>query len=260
MSTKLTSLVTAHYILLVRSFIVILGCIAVWWGAVEFPAFWRESSIERIATQIIAGAPFRAEALTLQLPAMNRIETSVYCRAAALRSATIIRLRMVEVGISASDGKRGDEQLVSLANMIRNSLSCGPADPFLWLVLYWVESTKNGSKADNLKYLRMSYRLGPNEGWIGLKRNRVTFTASTSLPADLTEYAVNEFAGLVEMEFYDQAVEILTGPAWPLRQKLLPRLENLDMRHRVAFADALYKKGYDVAIPGIDNQNLHPRH
>ena len=68
MSTKLTSLVTAHYIVVARSFVIILGGIAVWWGIVGFPGFWRESSAERIAGRIIAGEPFKVEVLTRQFP------------------------------------------------------------------------------------------------------------------------------------------------------------------------------------------------
>ena len=75
MSTKLTGLVTAHYILLARSFVIILGCIAVWWGIVEFPVFWQESSTERIANRIIAGDPFKLEILARQLPIIDSIES-----------------------------------------------------------------------------------------------------------------------------------------------------------------------------------------
>jgi hypothetical protein len=75
---------------------VILGGSAIWWGIVEFPVVWRESSTERIADRIIAGEPFKAEILTRQFPLIASIETSAYCRPAALRSAAIIQLRMVE--------------------------------------------------------------------------------------------------------------------------------------------------------------------
>ncbi len=260
MNARLTNFVTAHYIILTRSFIIVLGCIAIWWGVVGFRFFLQESASERIASQIIAGDPFKAETLALQLPVINRIGASVYCDPVALRSATIIQLRTVEVAISANDSKRSDEQMRSLGRMIRHSLSCGPADPFLWLVLYWVENTENGFNTDHLKYLRMSYRLGPNEGWIGLKRNRITFAALPNLPTDLAEYASKEFTGLVEMGSYEQAAEILTGPAWPLRQQLLSRLRNIEKRHRVIFADILDKKGYDVAIPGVETPSSRPPH
>ena len=59
MSSELTALATARYITLTRIFIIILGCIAVTWGLVVFPVFGRQSSIERTASRIIAGEPFK---------------------------------------------------------------------------------------------------------------------------------------------------------------------------------------------------------
>ena len=99
----LTSVVTPPYILLARSFFVILGCFAVLWGLTELPAFWRETSIKGIATQIIAGAPFKIETLTHQVPIIDRIRSSAYCRPAALQSAALIELRRWEISASAKD-------------------------------------------------------------------------------------------------------------------------------------------------------------
>ena len=251
MNTKLTSLVTAPYILLARSFVVILGCIAVWWGIIGFPIFWQDSSIERIATQIIAGNPFKVETLTQQLPIIDSIKSSAYCRPAALRSATIIQLRMLEVAASANDRQHLDEYLKSLGNAIRSSLSCTPADPFLWLALYSVEVTENGFKPDYLKYLRVSYRLGPHEGWIALKRNPLAFAAFQQLPPDLGENAINEFVALLESDLSDQAAEIFIGPAWPERELILSHLTRLSDYERQSFADALHRRGYDLNVPGI---------
>ena len=78
---------------------------------------------------------------------------------------------------------------------------------------------------DNFRILRMSYRLGPNEAWIALKRNRIAFARFRRLPPDLAEDAIDEFTRLVKANFIDQAVDIFTGPAWPERDLLLSRLE-----------------------------------
>ena len=135
MNIKLNSLETVHYVMLARSFVIIIGCIAVWWGASELPVFWQDSTIEKIATQIIAGDRFKIETLAQQLPIIDSIEKSSPCRPAGLRSAAIIRLRMLEMARSDKDGQRSDEQSNSVASLIRSSLSCAPADPFLWLAL-----------------------------------------------------------------------------------------------------------------------------
>ena len=164
--------------------------------------FGKNSSIEQVATQIIAGEPFKSETLAELHPSLDSIKASAYCRPAALRSTAIIELRMQEVAASKSDREQIDQQLKSTESVIRKSLSCAPADSFLWLALYSVEVTKTGFKPDYLKYLRLSYQLGPQEGWIALKRDPLAFAQFQNLPVDLRGDAVSEFVAMVADHFY----------------------------------------------------------
>jgi hypothetical protein len=259
MSAKLVSRIPEYDILIVRCFLIIIGCIAIWWGAFGFYGLWQQSSVERIADRIIAGQPFTEAALTRQLPTIERIERAVWCQPAALRSAAIIRLRMFAVAESASDHKPADEDLKSLGNVFRRSLSCLPADPFLWLVLSSVEGTQKSIQSGNLKYLRMSYQLGPNEGWIGIKRNRLALAEFEKLPADLTVSATNEFISLLASGFYyHQVADIFISQDSRVRKLLLSRLVDVAERPRRAFVNVLHEKGEDVAIPGIERDESRP--
>ena len=257
MSTKLSGRLSAYYIP-ARSFFVILGCLAVWWGIVEFPVFWQESSIERIARQIIAGDQFKIETLIKHVPILTAAEISTNCRPATVRSAAVIPTPHGR----ASDcrGRFGSFQRPNgcAAQPIRVSLSCSPADAFLWIVLFWVEAARVGVEPDDLKYLRMSYRLGPNEGWIAWKRNPFAFSIFEELPADLREAAIREFVGLVQSGFIDPAVDILTGPAWQVRDLILPRLAAVTHRRREEFSRELLRRGHEIPIPGIAAPTARP--
>jgi hypothetical protein len=162
---------------------------------------------------------------------------------------------MFEVARSIS-GQKSDEDLRSLRDVIHKSLSCEPADPFLWLVLYWVENAQNRFQPE---YLKISYDLGPNEGWVALKRNPVALADYERLPPDLAMQAVNEFLALVSNGFYQQAADILSGPAWRLRDTILPRLASLPFRKREQFAQILYEKNLSVVIPGVEPPDSNPR-
>lgn len=258
MSSKVAGRISAHYVLLIRSFTVIFAGIAVWWGIAGFAVFWQQSSTGRIASRIVAGEAFKRETLNKQLPILDAAENSHFCLPSAARNAAIIRLRNVEDLISSGIKSHLDEQLISLRNSIRTSLSCSPADPFLWLIYYWVQSTQYDRASEQLKYLRMSYRLGPNEGWIALKRNRVAFAIFERLPADLAKYAINEFVGLLETSLYEQAAEIFTGPAWRVRNIILPHLRLIDDERRELFAKAVRRRGFDVDLPRIDRPERRP--
>src|SRR6185437_4984905 len=116
-----------------------LGGAAIWWGIVGIQLFWRQSVTERLADQIIVGAPFKKEILLNQIPVVMAIETAPYCRPIALRSAALLRLRIAEM--STSDAQNGsEEQLASSRSAISKSLICSPSDSFLWLSLFWVDA------------------------------------------------------------------------------------------------------------------------
>jgi hypothetical protein len=135
-----------------------------------------------------------------------------------------------------------------------------PADPFLWIAVYWFDKFRDGFRVEQLDELRMSYRLGPNEGWIAIKRNPVVFEIFDELPTDLADDAIREFARILEAGLYDTAVDILTGAAWPQRNVILPRLANVTYRHRLAFAKVLHARELDdLVVPGIDPFNRGTR-
>ena len=185
---------TGYRVVLARFFVAVLGGAAIAWGMATIPIFWRQASIEYVARHIIRGEPYKIEVLLRQISAVEAEENSTFCRPIALWSAAIIRLRVVEQSSTNKEGKPIDAvAMKKLENSIRNSLSCSAADPFLWLMLYWVETTQNELKHGYTKYLRMSYQLGPNEGWIALKRNPVAFANYESLPPDILTKAIAEF-------------------------------------------------------------------
>ena len=210
----------SRQLLLHRCFVIALGGISVWRGVVVFPNYFPALPIGHIASQIIAGNQFRTGILVRQQPAVGKIEKSADCHSTALQSAATILPRMVE---ATASGNNHDVDLKPLDIVIRRSLFCAPADPYLWLVVFWLE--ENGFQPENLKWL------GPNERWIALKRNRA--------PPDLATNAINEFNGLIKSYFINKAVDTFIGPAWSERDLILASLIPVPDRQRQYFAEAL---------------------
>jgi hypothetical protein len=239
------------YQLLVRTFLIPFGCFAIGWGLIVSPLFWRQSSIDGTAQQIIRGEPFKYELLKPEIPLLDAIDRSTYCYPAELRGAAIVRLRIVEEAIASGERTLADHQLGASDKEIRSALSCSPADPYLWVALFWTDTRLNGFRPDYFQFLRMSYQLGPNEGWIALIRSHLTFAMFEYLPSDLREDALREFVGLLRAGLYSEAADIFTGPAWHVRDSILPRLGVVTQADREAFASVLYMRGVSVAIPGV---------
>jgi hypothetical protein len=245
-------------VVLVRVFVAALGTAAVAWGSITISIFSQQATIETIAHHIVSGDTYKIDVLLRQLSVVEAVEKSAYCRARAVSSAAIIRLRLVEDANRDAKRKSVDSQKTrELDDSIRRSLSCTPADPFLWLVLYW-EGVHNGFKRGYLKYLELSYRFGANEGWIALKRNPLAFANYESLPTNVTTDVINEFLALINSGLYDPAVAILRGPAWRLQNILLPHLARLPLRQREIFATIAYYRGLTITVPGVTPLDSRP--
>jgi hypothetical protein len=243
-----------------RVLVVLLGGASLLWGVAGIATFSPQAPIERVAQRIVNREPFEIDALKALAPAMQEIELAAQCRPAAMRSVAIIRLRLAEAALADGERSNVDDRLDALRDSISRALACSPADSFLWLVRYWLEGTRNGFSPRNFELLRMSYRVGPREGWVALRRNRLAFSVFAALPADLAENAIVEFVGLLDSSFYADVVQILTGPAWPVRDLILPRLRQVAEFRRQLLASALYTEGWDVAIPGVEAPAARPWH
>ena len=147
------------------------------------------------ALQVVDQQPFKAGVLEELGPKLEAVEAESTCTPAALHDVAVIRLRLAETAIVAGKRVEIDPALRRLDAVVRKSLQCSPMDPFVWLALYWVDMQINGVRRDSVAPLEMSYRLGPNEGWIAIGRSRYglaayDYVSSTTKDAILEEERV----------------------------------------------------------------------
>ena len=224
----------------------LVGLIGIAWGVSEFSALRQESTIKKIADRILVGDVYKYQILLKQSSLVEPTQRPELCRPLTVRSAAVIRLRLAEISDNAALGPAPVRTNLAV-DAIRQSLACSPADPFFWLALYALEPSAP------LNYLTASYRLGPNEGWIALKRNPVAFANFDELPDDLRRIVVQEFVRIVEMgNTIDDAMKIFVGPAWDHRELILSQMDQLPLPQRQEFQAALTRAGYEVLVPGTE--------
>jgi hypothetical protein len=231
-----------------RASAMLVGLIGIAWGVSQFSALRQESTIERIAGRILAGDVYNYDILLKQY--VEPTERPELCRPLTVRSTAVVRLRLAEISDNAAPGPSPVRANLAV-DAIRQSLACSPADPFFWLALYALEPSAP------LDYLAASYRLGPNEGWIALKRNPVAFANFDELPDDLRRMVVQEFVRIMDMDAIDDAMKILVGAAWDNRELILSQMDQVPLPQRQRLQAALTSAGYDVLVPGA---NLHASH
>lgn len=242
------------YATLGRVVLISMGVLSVWWGIVTFPVFWRDARLDHTADSIIDGEEFKREILQTLLADADSAETA-WARPEALRSAAIIRVRLAE---QASIARPLGPIIDQLGASVRRSLSAAPADPFLWLALFWSKAMKGDRSKEDFAYLRMSYLVGPHEGWVARRRNYIALGNFPELPQDVAEAAVTEFKDIVASAYYDTAVKILVGPGWPIHDMLLRRLEDAPDEARRRFARSADELGYEIAVPGVERPDPRP--
>jgi hypothetical protein len=230
---------------------VIAGVMAIAWAFVVIPTFWSENVIIDVARAVIDGEAFKPEVLTA-VEAPTETKRGSMLRSAVLGKAAVIRLRQAEDAIRAGDPKVIKLRLESLTQIVQDTLRNAPDDPFLWLVWFWLDTTRNGVRASNLPFLQMSYDLGPYEGWIAIKRSRVALADFQALTSALAERATIEFVDLVRWGLVPQAVDVAAATSPPNRRIVFARLADVALDQRRAFASALYAREVDdVPVPGI---------
>ncbi len=136
------------------------------------PDVWTYAALDGVASRVIRSDNLSPDVLESTVPVLNALKRSEYCLPKAMHDAAIIRGRMLQIAMDASDPDQVRQEAAAAGAMIRRSLSCVPADPFLWLALSWLDGMQHGFSDELISYLSKSYELGPYEGWIALRRNK----------------------------------------------------------------------------------------
>lgn len=237
----------------VRIFICCLGLGAVGWGVYLFPTFWRQAPLVQLASELLRGHTFSGQVLQDDARELETEGTASFCNATELRAASVLRQTILDAAIAAKDLKGFAAAYLPAYETTRKALLCAPSDSFSWLSLFWLDAAVQGIRPDNTNYLRLSYSLGPNEGWICLRRNRLAVAAFAKLPPDLQEAAINEFVKLVDTVWaHSDAADIFIRAAPEVQNRMIAALESANPFARAVFARTLRDRGLDFKIPGVE--------
>jgi len=243
-------------LVLVRVFVLCLGLGAVGWGAYLLPWFWRQAPLNRLASELLRGYVFSGQVLSDKARELETAESSSFCSPAELHDAEILNVAILNQAIATKDIKRVAAAYLPAYESTRKALLCAPSGSFSWLTLFWLDATQVGVQPNNANYLRLSYSLGPNEGWICLRRNRIVIAAFKQLPADLQNDAIDEFVKLVDTGWaYLDTADIFASAAPEVQTRMIAALKFAKPYPRDVFARTLRDRGIEVKIPGVEAPN-----
>jgi hypothetical protein len=244
----------------VRITMLLVGVFAVTWGGWSLPVFKAQASPVFVAEKILQGHSYKMPRLLLTLRQTEALAASYpFCNPVALHSLTAIRLGILKNTIGGSDQTLFDSSYNALYAAARQTLTCSPADSFVWLTLFWIDAARHGQTADNANYLRMSYAVAPNEAWIALWRSHLAFSLFDRLPADLADHSLEDFVNLLKTRrVYWEMAKMFENTSADGRRRIAERLQTVDLLYRQAFVGALRDKGLDIDLPEGDTSEPRP--
>jgi hypothetical protein len=251
-ATRRNLLPRGIWFFLLRGFTVGFGICSIAWAVLSIN--YLETSLASVAVRILKGEPFDATKLAELTQQLNSLPTS-RLTPAALDDATLIRLKLFEGKLGTGTSPADSSDFAEIERALTVALSTNPNNSYFWLASYWLGSLRGDSVDHTSKLLRTSYETGPNEAWVAQRRNPIALESWESLPVDLVQRVLSEFAKLVQSGLYGDAANIVAGPGWPIHQQLLNALAPLDEAQRRAMARELERKDIEGAtVPGIPDR------
>jgi hypothetical protein len=241
-----------------RAAMVCFGLSSVAWGVFVAPLVWHQTSIAQTAKKVIGGETYQPGFLATFAEVLAQNLRRDVCQPLVRRTLAVIRLRLAEEAFAGGDADQIRQTSLALESALQDSFACTPTDPYLWLAVFWSQNNTRGLQQDNFRSLRLSYRYGPNEGWLALRRNRYAVAIFPALPDDLKTNALDEFRQLVKSDFITDAADIIVGPGRPISDLLLARLDGIDVQKLRFLARLLDGKGFEANIPGVQNARRFP--
>jgi len=235
-----------------RAPMLLLGVLGVLWSSAVLPSFWRVMPARELSTRILLDDRFKPGVLSKVVARIERQSAPLLLPHELARAEALVRLRVAEEAVARASSEDADREVALTLEKVRSSLSLNPTDSFLWLMLYSVETMRNGFDPSNVSYLDQSYAMAPREAWVALRRNRLALAIFPNLSEAVQAKATQEFAGMVEGDFIDDAAINLKTVGWLRRDRLLASLEHVDIIQRKSLAKKLVGDGLKVRVPGVE--------
>jgi hypothetical protein len=241
-----------------RTGIVLFGAIAIVWAVLVFPVFLQQQKPVAMASALERGEGYDLTNMLAQSGAAPQVDYLGFCNAATLRANMIILTKVLADPSVVENRTLKEAGWQKLHSATRALLACSPSDSLGWLILFWLNVSKNGYTTEYGNYLQLSYETSPNEAAVALWRNRLVLGLYDRLPSQFTDRAIPEFVKLVNSErLYAEMGDVFERAAPALRQRLALAMKTADPRPREVFERMLNDRGVRAVIP--DTQSILDR-
>ncbi|MGY3412389.1 hypothetical protein ACVWZV_008502 [Bradyrhizobium sp. GM5.1] len=233
-----------------RALLVLFGLAGAIWSIQVLPSFLIGAPVRELAERILAGDRFKKGVLAASAARIESNRNPI-ARTKQASAEALISLSLAEEARQSEGSAEADRKFVEAAAALRSLLALNATDSFLWMLLYSVEYQRYGFNSSDLSYLVRSYTLGPNEGWIALRRNRLALAVLSLLDETTQHLVTSEFAEMVQSDLIEDAAENLMGVGWPHRDRLIASLAEVSTSSKKDLSGRLLARGVKLVIPNV---------
>lgn len=214
----------------------------------SLPGALRAADLRTLTDAILDGQSFSDQFVRRLERAVRDTQSLGTCEAAA-DDIAVVRLFLAGIAGSSAQKLESRTHVAEARASLREALACSPYKPFLWFLLFWLESRENLEAA--LPYLRLSYGFGRYEGWIAGARSRATLSILDRLPNDLQRESRAEYGRLLQTNF-EAAFGLFLESDPATRNRILVELSESSIEIRTSFARRLEAANIEATVPGIE--------
>jgi uncharacterized protein YjiS (DUF1127 family) len=177
------------------------------------------ADIEAVATRILQDKAYTRE----RLVELRATDDHGHSCAAPRFELAVIQLRLFEQAFSSGDQQAAAVERRALDDSIAALMRCDPNESFFPLVSAAL-ALGDSDEPLFIAELRRSYRNGPFENWVSLRRSPIALAHLDRLPPDLADQAVAEFTNLVNSGLNEDAETVFVGLPAETRGRLMAGL------------------------------------
>lgn len=225
--------------LIARAAICAIALVGVAYGA-QFVADG-EARLDSMARKVVRGERFRNAELAQTIDE-SRLPPGA-CDAERLRNQAILQAQITDNVISDGDLDEIDTETAALSKSADRLIACSPREPFGWLMRFWTRTRQAGLDGAAMEALASSYRYGPREAWVAIRRNPMAIGILGRLPPELQQVALAEFAGLLEQQAIDSPAATLAAASLEVQDRLYKVAAELSEPVRLKLSFALRARG-----------------
>lgn len=229
------------------------------WSQAAMPGSMPAISLSQAARYILLDETYPTAYLAALAAGVDEMAATASCHSEQLQSLLVVRLKLAETTLFGADYSLFQPRMNAIAKTSSALLECVPQNSLAWLSLYWSTIHAEGISDRVLGYLANSYRAGPREAWIAIRRNPLAVSVIHRLEPHVQEAVLREWTELVQGALFDSAALALRRADLNTRERLLDRGKDAvkPVNWRL-FARRLDRLDIDIALPNIEENRLRP--